>query len=65
MDPRTTAIQPIFKAALTLLLDKYFPHLHSGQDYRAITGDELARTTVYRIAIDAWSGSGVSTTSSL
>jgi hypothetical protein len=41
---------------LQLLLDKYFPHLHPGQDYRAITGDELARTTVYRIAIDAWSG---------
>lgn len=41
---------------LQLLLDKYFPHLHPGQDYRPITGDELARTAVYRIDIDAWSG---------
>lgn len=41
---------------LQLLLDKYFPHLHPGQDYRPITDDELARTAVYRIDIDAWSG---------
>jgi hypothetical protein len=41
---------------LQLLLDKYFPHLHPGQDYRPITGDELARTTVYRIDIEQWSG---------
>lgn len=41
---------------LQLLLDKYFPHLHPGQDYRPIADDELARTAVYRIAIDAWSG---------
>jgi hypothetical protein len=44
------------RRGLQLLLDKYFPHLHPGQDYRPITDDELARTTVYRIAIDAWSG---------
>jgi nitroimidazol reductase NimA-like FMN-containing flavoprotein (pyridoxamine 5'-phosphate oxidase superfamily) len=42
--------------ALNLLLAKYFPHLKSGRDYRAITPDELARTSVYRIRIDAWSG---------
>jgi hypothetical protein len=41
---------------LQLLLDKYFPHLHPGQDYRPITDDELGRTAVYRIHIDAWSG---------
>jgi nitroimidazol reductase NimA-like FMN-containing flavoprotein (pyridoxamine 5'-phosphate oxidase superfamily) len=42
--------------ALQLLLDKYFPHLRPGQDYRPITADELARTAVYRIQIEQWSG---------
>jgi nitroimidazol reductase NimA-like FMN-containing flavoprotein (pyridoxamine 5'-phosphate oxidase superfamily) len=42
--------------AMQLLLDKYFAHLHSGQDYRPITDEELARTQVYRIEIDEWSG---------
>lgn len=41
---------------LQLLLDKYAPHLRSGHDYRPITADELARTCVYRIRIDQWSG---------
>ncbi len=44
------------RAALQLLLDKYAPHLHAGRDYRPITDQELARTAVYRIAIEAWSG---------
>lgn len=44
------------RAALQLLLDKYAPHLRPGRDYRPITDDELARTRVYRIAIDSWSG---------
>ena len=44
------------RRALQLLLDKYAPHLHPGRDYRATTDDELARTTVYRVAIDSWSG---------
>lgn len=43
-------------AALQALLDKYAPHLRPGRDYRATTVDELARTTVMRIDIDAWSG---------
>lgn len=42
--------------ALQMLLDKYFAHLRPGQDYRPITADELARTAVYRIEIDQWSG---------
>ena len=42
--------------ALQLLLDKYFPHLAPGADYRPITGEELARTTVYRMDIEHWSG---------
>ena len=41
---------------LQLLLDKYFAHLQPGRDYRAIPDDELARTSVYRINIDEWSG---------
>jgi len=41
---------------LQLLLDKYFPHLQSGRDYRPITSEDLARTTVYRIQIEQWSG---------
>jgi nitroimidazol reductase NimA-like FMN-containing flavoprotein (pyridoxamine 5'-phosphate oxidase superfamily) len=37
--------------ALRMLLDKYFPHLKSGQDYRAITPDEIKRTAVFRLEI--------------
>ncbi|MBK8030033.1 MAG: pyridoxamine 5'-phosphate oxidase family protein [Chloroflexi bacterium] len=42
--------------ALQMLLDKYFPHLQSGRDYRPITLDELKRTSVFQISIDSWSG---------
>ena len=38
------------------LLDKYAPHLCPGRDYRPIQPEELAVTSVYRIAIDEWSG---------
>ena len=41
---------------LQLLLDKYFPHLQPGRDYRPIQEKELARTAVYRLEIDSWSG---------
>jgi nitroimidazol reductase NimA-like FMN-containing flavoprotein (pyridoxamine 5'-phosphate oxidase superfamily) len=44
------------RAALQRLLDKYFPHLQPGRDYRPTTAEELAVTTVYRIRIDGWSG---------
>lgn len=37
------------------LLDKYFPDLRPGVDYRPIVDDELARTSVYSIDIEAWS----------
>ena len=40
---------------LQLLLDKYFPHLKPGPDYRPITPEELKRTSVFRITIDSWS----------
>lgn len=42
--------------ALQRLLDKYAPHLRPGRDYRATTDEELARTAVYRVDIEAWSG---------
>jgi nitroimidazol reductase NimA-like FMN-containing flavoprotein (pyridoxamine 5'-phosphate oxidase superfamily) len=38
------------------LLKKYFPKLHPGKDYRSITADELDKTSVFAIDIDAWSG---------
>lgn len=44
------------RLALQGLLDKYFPDLHPGVDYRPIVDDELARTSVYAIDIEAWSG---------
>lgn len=42
--------------ALQMLLDKYAPHLRPGEDYRATTPEELKRTAVYRVDIEAWSG---------
>lgn len=44
------------REALQALLDKYAPHLAPGRDYRATTDEELKRTAVYRIEIEAWSG---------
>lgn len=38
------------------LLKKYFPRLTPGKEYRPITAQELARTTVYALRIEAWSG---------
>jgi nitroimidazol reductase NimA-like FMN-containing flavoprotein (pyridoxamine 5'-phosphate oxidase superfamily) len=43
------------RRALQGLLDKYFPDLQPGQDYRPITDDEMERTAVFAIEIDAWS----------
>jgi len=42
--------------ALRRLIEKYFPHLEYGKDYRSISPEELARTAVYRIDIEEWSG---------
>ena len=42
--------------ALQLLLDRYFPQMKPGEDYRAIIPEELAITAVYRLDIEAWSG---------
>lgn len=42
--------------ALQGLLDRYFSHLKSGEDYHAITQRELDLTAVFAIEIDAISG---------
>jgi nitroimidazol reductase NimA-like FMN-containing flavoprotein (pyridoxamine 5'-phosphate oxidase superfamily) len=42
--------------ALQALLDKYFPDLKPGRDYRLITTEESNATAVYAIEIEAWSG---------
>ncbi len=38
------------------LLAKYYPDLRAGAEYRPITDQELARTSVYAISIECWSG---------
>jgi nitroimidazol reductase NimA-like FMN-containing flavoprotein (pyridoxamine 5'-phosphate oxidase superfamily) len=42
--------------ALYGLIEKYFPGMKPGVDYRPITEQELARTSVYAIEIKSWSG---------
>ena len=42
--------------ALQMLLDKYAPQLEAGRDYRPPVPEELQRTSVFRLTIDAWSG---------
>lgn len=44
------------RRALELLLEKYAPHLRPGRDYRPVVDEELDRTTVLRLAVEAWSG---------
>lgn len=38
------------------LLKKYFPDMTPGKEYRPITEQELARTSVYALEIESWSG---------
>lgn len=44
------------EAGLQRILEKYAPHLRPGEDYRPIVDEELTRTAVYRIDVEAWSG---------
>ena len=44
------------RAALTGLLEKYFPAMQAGREYRPITDNELKRTSVYELKIESWSG---------
>jgi uncharacterized protein len=38
------------------LIQKYFPRMAPGQEFREITDKELRATSVYAIRIEAWSG---------
>ena len=44
------------RRVLQLLLDKYAPHLRPGKDYENITDEEMKRTAVFKVNIEAWSG---------
>jgi uncharacterized protein len=44
------------RRALYGLIEKYYPTMTAGQEYRPITDQELKRTSVYVIAIESWSG---------
>jgi len=44
------------KLALYKLIEKYFPGMSPGEEYRPITVKELKRTSVYAIKIESWSG---------
>ena len=37
-------------------MEKYAPHLKAGEDYRPVAPEEVIRTSVIRIDIEAWSG---------
>jgi len=44
------------ESGLQLILDKYFSHLKSGEDYASINPSELKITAVYKLEVDVWSG---------
>ncbi len=44
------------RRALYGLIHKYFPKMTAGREFRQITDKELARTSVYAIQIEEWSG---------
>ncbi len=44
------------RRALYGLISKYFQGMEAGKEYRPITDKELARTSVYAIKIESWSG---------
>jgi len=55
---RGTVVHDVDEATrgLRMLLERYAPHLRYGEDYREVTAEELKRTAVYRVDIEAWSG---------
>jgi nitroimidazol reductase NimA-like FMN-containing flavoprotein (pyridoxamine 5'-phosphate oxidase superfamily) len=44
------------RRGLYSLIEKYFPGMRPGEEYRPITEKELNRTSVYAIRIESWSG---------
>lgn len=41
---------------MSKFVEKYFPHLKAGSDYKLISPEEIGDITVYRIAVSAWVG---------
>lgn len=41
--------------ALKLFMEKYAPQFEYGTDYRGVSGQDLARTTVIEVRIESWS----------
>jgi nitroimidazol reductase NimA-like FMN-containing flavoprotein (pyridoxamine 5'-phosphate oxidase superfamily) len=48
--------QAAASSALQMLMDKYCPHLRPGEHYAPVAPEDLARTAVYAIQIESWSG---------
>ena len=48
--------QAFARDKMHLLIDKYFPHLARGEDYRPITPKEVHEISAYQIQVDQWSG---------
>jgi len=46
----------IKKQALYDLVEKYFPGMNPGKEYRPITEKEMKRTLLFAIKIESWSG---------
>lgn len=44
------------RRVLYALIGKYFPSMTAGKEYRPITDKELARTSVYALQIESWTG---------
>lgn len=44
------------RRVLYALIGKYFPRMAPGKEYRPINDKELARTTVYALNIESWTG---------
>jgi len=44
------------RRVLYALIAKHFPKMTPGKEFRPITDQELARTTVYALHIESWSG---------
>lgn len=44
------------RAALYGLIAKYFPSMQPGREFRPIADKELARTSVFALEIESWSG---------
>jgi nitroimidazol reductase NimA-like FMN-containing flavoprotein (pyridoxamine 5'-phosphate oxidase superfamily) len=44
------------EAALYGLIDRYFPEMKVGEEYRPIQVEELERTSAFELRIESWSG---------